>query len=159
MDALDAFHRERLPWLFQAPSEAGRSETHFQQLIQGDHSAVFVAEASSVVGVAVGLMRRTPDLEIFVRQRYVVLDSLVVDAPWRGRGLGTRLARSVEHWGVQAGAAWLEVNVYEANPEARGFYAALGYLPLSTKLRSATIATAAERASSAADPAAEREAE
>jgi len=30
---------------------------------------------------------------------------------------------------------WLELGVYELNHEARAFYAVLGYLPVSTKLR------------------------
>jgi hypothetical protein len=38
-------------------------------------------------------------------------------------------------WTLEAGAAWVELNVYEFNQDARHFYEALGYLPLSTKLR------------------------
>jgi hypothetical protein len=36
---------------------------------------------------------------------------------------------------MRLGAAWIEVNVYDVNAEARRFYESLGYLPLSTKLR------------------------
>ena len=134
MDSLDALHRTRLPWMFRVPGEPPRPRAHFARLLASDDSAVFVAEAASVVGVAVGFMRSAPELPVFVQQTCVVLDSLVVDPAWRRRGLGRRLARSVEGWGFGAHAAWLEVNVYEVNPEARGFYQALGYLPLSTKL-------------------------
>ena len=49
--------------------------------------------------------------------------------------IGKLLARSVEAWAIRTGAPWVEVNVYEVNAEARQFYEALGYLPLSMKLR------------------------
>lgn len=135
MEVLDGFHRARLPWMFQAPAEAPRSEAWFEDLLGRADSAVFVADAGCLVGVAVGCLRAAPELPVFVQQRWGVLDGLVVDPAWRRRGVGMLLARSVEGWAVGAGAAWVEVNVYAANPEARRFYEALGYLPLSMKLR------------------------
>jgi GNAT superfamily N-acetyltransferase len=137
MDALDVFHRERLPWMFKKPSGQPRSEAYFAALLTGDDSAVFVADAGRLVGVAVGLMRAAPEFSVFIQQRWGVLDGLVVDPTWRRRGIGKLLARSVETWAIRSGAPWIELNVYEANADARRFYEALGYLPLSTKLRKA----------------------
>jgi GNAT superfamily N-acetyltransferase len=96
-----------------------------------------VADAGLVVGVAFGLMRAAPEVPVFVEQRCGVLDGLAVDAAWRRRGIGRLLVRAVESWAVRLGAPWVELNVYEFNAEARQFYEALGYLPLSTKLRRA----------------------
>jgi GNAT superfamily N-acetyltransferase len=137
MDALDAFHRERLPWMFETPNNQARSEGYFADLLKREDSAVFVADAGHLVGVAVGLMRTAPEFPVFIQQRWGVLDGLVVDPAWRRRGIGELLARSVEAWALRLGAPWVEVNVYENNAEARRFYEALGYLPLSTKLRKA----------------------
>jgi GNAT superfamily N-acetyltransferase len=135
MDALDVLHRERLPWLFKAPDFQPRSEAFFANLLGRDDSAVFVADAAHVVGVAFGLMRTAPEFPVFVRQRWGVLDNLAVDAAWRRRGIGKRLAQSVEAWARDLGASWTELNVYEFNVEARRFYEALGYLPVATRLR------------------------
>jgi GNAT superfamily N-acetyltransferase len=135
MDSLDAFHRDRLPWMFKAPNAQPRSGTYFAELLKREDSAVFVADAGSLVGVAFGLMRPAPEFPVFIQQRSGVLDGLVVDPAWRRRGIGKLLARSVESWAIRLGAPWVEVNVYEINAEARQFYEAMGYLPLSTKLR------------------------
>jgi GNAT superfamily N-acetyltransferase len=135
MDALDELHHKRLPWLFKATDVQPRSESFFADLLNRDDSAVFVADAGRVVGVAFGLMRTAPEFPVFVRQRWGVLDNLVVDRAWRRRGIGKRLAHSVEKWACGLGAPWVELNVYEFNAEARRFYQALGYLPVATRLR------------------------
>src|SRR5262245_10035889 len=44
MDSLDAFHQERLPWMFKVPSEQPRSEAYFADLLHGVDSALFVAD-------------------------------------------------------------------------------------------------------------------
>ena len=138
MHKLDELHRERLPWMFQTPDRQPRSEAFFANLLNRDDSAVFVADVSHIVGVALGFMRTAPEFPVFIRQRWGVLDNLVVDPEWRRRGIGRLLAQSVEKWAVGLGAPWVELNVYEFNAEGRRFYEALGYLPLATRLRKAS---------------------
>jgi GNAT superfamily N-acetyltransferase len=138
MDTVDELHRERLPWLFKTPDSQPRSEAFFADLLGRADCAVFVAEAAAgVVGAAFGLIRSAPDLQMFIEQRYGVIDGLAVDAAWRRSGVGRRLVQAVEVWTLDAGAAWVELNLYEFNQDARHFYEVLGYLPLSTKLRKA----------------------
>ncbi len=135
MDVLDALHRERLPLMFKIPSEQPRSRGYFTDLLGSEDSTIFVADAGNLVGVAVGIMRAAPELPVFIQQRWGVLDSLVVEPAWRRCGIGKMLAQSVERWAIGLGAQWIEVNVYDVNDEARGFYEASGYAPLSMKLR------------------------
>lgn len=135
LDGVDALHRAKLPWLFQEPEAQPRTAAYFAGLLQREDSPVFVADAGSIVGVAHGLMRAAPELPIFVQQRWGLLDVLAVAAAWRRRGSGARLVAAMEAWALAAGAAWLELSVYEFNAEAHRFYEALGYLPLRTVLR------------------------
>jgi len=135
MDLGDAVHRDGAPWMFTAPGVPPRSEAYFADLLGSDNCGVFVADAGQVVGVGIGLLRSAPDLAIFRRQHWCVLDALVVEPAWRRRGGGTLLTRAVENWGTASGAAWTELNLYDFNAGARRFYAALGYVAYSTKLR------------------------
>jgi diamine N-acetyltransferase len=135
MAVADALHHERLPWMFSTPNGPSRSEANFADLLKREDSAVFVADTGTLVGVALGMMRAAPESPMFIQQRWGVLEALVVDSAWRRRGIGARLTRAVEAWALGLGAPWVELNVYEFNQEARRFYEALGYLPLSTKLR------------------------
>jgi len=134
-DALDELHRDRLPWMFKTPDRPPRSEAYFSDLLNREDSAVFVADAGHVVGIAFGLLRLAPEFPVFRQQRWGVLDGLVVDPTWRRRGIGKRLTHAVEEWALESGAPWIELNLYDFNTEARRFYEALGYLPFSTKLR------------------------
>jgi GNAT superfamily N-acetyltransferase len=135
MDAVDDLHRNRLPWMFKVPSEQPRTAALFAEQLRRQDSTVIVADAGHVVGIAFGQMRAAPELSIFIQQRYGVIDSLVVDPAWRRRGIGRLLTHSIETWAIGLGAPWVELNVYDFNGEARRFYEALGYMPLSTKLR------------------------
>jgi ribosomal protein S18 acetylase RimI-like enzyme len=121
--------------MFQVPGEKPRSEGYFAELLDRDDSAVFVAEAGHVVGIAFGVLRGTPEFPVFQPQRVGVLDGLVIDPSWRRRGIGKRLTHAVEEWAIESGAAWIELNVYAFNDDARRFYESLGYVALSTKLR------------------------
>jgi GNAT superfamily N-acetyltransferase len=133
---VDELHRVNAPWLFQDPAREPRSREFFEQLVASGDSAVLVAEAErQLVGVVTVIMRRAPDFPVFIEQAWGVLDSIAVARSWRRRGAGRTLTRAAEQWALGRGAKWLELGVYEFNAEARAFYQALGYAPVSTKLR------------------------
>jgi diamine N-acetyltransferase len=134
--AVDELHHLNVPWLFRRPSAEPRPKEFFEQLLRGPDSTVLVAEArEQLVGVATAWLRDAPDFAVFVTQRWAVLDNIAVSEAWRRRGVGTALTREAERWAHSRGAKWLELGVYEFNDSARSFYQALGYAPVSTKLR------------------------
>lgn len=134
LDEADALHRERVPWLFTTPSAPPREREYFAEFWDGERALALVAVEPRVVGVALGILRETPVFPVFRRERFGVIDALAVDSAWRRQGAGTTLVRGIEAWAVDRGAAWVELNVYQANPEALRFYARLGFSPVSSKL-------------------------
>jgi ribosomal protein S18 acetylase RimI-like enzyme len=136
LGAVDELHRRNVPWLFRKPLAEPRSRDFFGRLLQGEDSTVLVAQAgTTLVGVATAILRDAPELAVFVPQRWGVLDNIAVLESWRRRGVGSSLTREAERWMTRRGANWIELGVYAFNEDARAFYQALGYLPVSTKLR------------------------
>lgn len=121
--------------MFWAPSGRPRSRANFDELLSSERSEVLLAAATDIVGLATVRLQGAPNLAVFIPQHWGVIDDIVVLPSWRRRGIGARLARAAENWARDRGAAWLELGVYDFNTEARAFYEALGYLPVSTKLR------------------------
>jgi GNAT superfamily N-acetyltransferase len=135
---LDELHRERAPWMFQRPYQEPRPAEQLEHQIATSHGALLVAdEDNEVIGYVLILMRDAPELPIFIRQRWGVIDGLVVAPERRRRGVATELMRAAEGWIKSAGASWLELSVYDVNEEARAFYEASGYAPMIHRLRKA----------------------
>lgn len=53
--------------------------------------------------------------------------ALVVDATFRGRGIGRALMESAERWAVERGCVLLEVTSNQRRVDAHSFYEGLGY--------------------------------
>jgi ribosomal protein S18 acetylase RimI-like enzyme len=134
LSLLDDVHRQRVPWLFRETNGPPRSREDYAGLIAGPDSTVLVAKSPRVVGVALVLLRSTPDFPVFVPAKFGLIDNLVVAPEFRRLGMGRALAAAAVEWAKKRGAAWLELGVYEFNDEARRFYEELGYTTLTRKL-------------------------
>ena len=81
-DEGDALHRENLPWIFQKPRGAVRGRDYVLDLIADEAVGFFVAQVGDrLVGLICAMIMETPDVPIFVRRRYAVIDNVVV-RPW-----------------------------------------------------------------------------
>lgn len=107
--------------------EKGRAH-HVQRALGDKNSRFSVATHSGrVVAFCIAsLAQRRPD---------VVVEALSVNRSFRRTGVGTALMRDIEKWTKRRGARFVELDVYEFNPEARAFYEALGYLTASRTMR------------------------
>jgi ribosomal protein S18 acetylase RimI-like enzyme len=56
-----------------------------------------------------------------------LVEDVVVDSPWRGRGVGKRLVQSVSQWASEQGAARLQLLADQTNHSALAFYEHLGW--------------------------------
>jgi ribosomal protein S18 acetylase RimI-like enzyme len=62
------------------------------------------------------------------------VETLIVTAGWRGRGVGKALLAAGEVAAARRGALGMRVEVVVENDEAQAFYAARGYRPLALRL-------------------------
>jgi GNAT superfamily N-acetyltransferase len=138
LEGLDELHRLRLPWLFRLPLEDARPTAFFSNLVASSNSTLLVTcDERVVVGALTTKLRDAPSFPAFIPQRWAVIDDLIVATTHRRRGIGAQLVRAAEAWAHSRAAAWVELNVYEFNADARSFYEAAGYFSISTKLRKA----------------------
>jgi GNAT superfamily N-acetyltransferase len=136
LEGLDELDRTRLPWLFRLPQ--ARPVAFFADLIASSDSTLLIAcDERVVVGALTTKLRDAPRFPVFIPQRWAVIDDLIVATTHRRRGIGAQLVRAAEAWAHSRAAAWVELNVYEFNADARSFYEAAGYFSISTKLRKA----------------------
>jgi len=124
---LDGLHGQCVPWLFRASDGEPRPRAHLEGLLAAPDAAVFVAGDAECVGLGSVTLRDSPDLPMFVRQRYAVVDDFVVRSDRRRQGIGRRLYEACERWAFERGAQYVELGVYEFNEDARRFYASLGF--------------------------------
>ncbi|MGD9000216.1 MAG: GNAT family N-acetyltransferase [Granulosicoccaceae bacterium] len=93
-------------------------------LARPDQARVMVAEyLGDIVGMG------TLQLLISTAEGGVVglLEDMVVDENWRGRGVGRLLLQSLERWGIAHGVRRLQLLADRQNRPALSFYAALGW--------------------------------
>lgn len=134
-DEIDAFHRDKLPHLFQKPNGPARELDYYLKLIADENVGLFVAEVNrNLVGFVHVIVRETPDIPIMVPRRYAVVDSIVVKSDYRHHRIGRMLMNTMEEWTAERGATSVELNVYEFNEGAIAFYKRLGFNTVSRKL-------------------------
>ena len=132
---VDTIHRDSLPHLFQKPDGPVREPDYYGSLLADEAVGLFLAEkGGKLVGFVHAVIRDAPAIPVFVPRRYAIVDSIGVKMGFQNHGVGRMLMDTVHEWARVQGAASIELNVYEFNQKAIGFYQSLGYETLSRKM-------------------------
>lgn len=127
----DETHARLLPDYFRVPEgerDVGWPADRF--------SVTFVAETpDGVHGYVSARIVETPRDPTMTPRRRAHVDTVVVDARHRGRGLGTALMGEVGRWARGREAAELVLTVWSDNRAAEALYRGLGYQPIARVLR------------------------
>ena len=81
---------------------------------------------NTLVGVACGIL--CPDI-VGACRPFLVVENVIVAAPFRGRGVGRRLMAALEAWGAGRECSYAMLVSGAGRTEAHAFYARLGYVP------------------------------
>ncbi len=114
------------------PVSDAQARDRFLRIAATVGNALFVAENARqiVVGwVHVHVMDR---LEV---ERYADIGGIVVDAAYRGGGIGRALMHSAEKWAADAGYDRLKLSSGALRIEAHAFYERIGYSNIRTSFR------------------------
>jgi GNAT superfamily N-acetyltransferase len=106
------------------PTDAGEMAERMEALASRPEYALFVAEAS---GRAIGLVGAFLGYALEFSGSWGRLMGLVVDEPFRGRGIGARLMERMEGWLREHGASRLTLTSGSQRADAHRFYRRLGY--------------------------------
>jgi GNAT superfamily N-acetyltransferase len=106
-----------------------------EEIIASAESAILVAHvAGECVGLAEVYVRQGEANPAGVAHRYGLLQSLMVQEAYRGRGIGTRLVEAAERWAREQGATEVRVETWEFVEGPLGFYEKVGYRTLRRTL-------------------------
>jgi ribosomal protein S18 acetylase RimI-like enzyme len=131
---VDDLHAKLAPDYFRS---APRDDGEWQQVLDEDNAAVFVADlpgTAAVIAVLVARIYDTPDNPMMVRRRRLHIETVVVSGNHRRRGIGRRLMSEAAVWGRGHGAVEVVLTTWIGNAAAEAFYEHLGYRVLSRVL-------------------------
>jgi GNAT superfamily N-acetyltransferase len=106
------------------PTTPAQMEQRLTRLLADPGYATVVAEAS---GVVVGIVGAYIGLALELDATYARLTGLVVDARWRGRGIGKALMQHIERWCREKGATCVILTSGHHRADAHKFYECIGY--------------------------------
>jgi shikimate dehydrogenase len=135
-DEIDQLHRQALPHIFRAVAGRALERAHFEAVLADPEADWLLAErAGEILGFASVRILHAPDRPILVPRRFVELDNLAVRADHQHTGIGRALMERVADWAAEHGVDEIQLNVWEFNQGAIGFYEALGYVAERRTLR------------------------
>lgn len=127
-EELDRYHRVNLPNIFKQGKIVGRDIEHIENMCQNSDCEIFVAECEGkLLGMAEVIKKRTVPYPLKKDREWVVLDTIIVKKEYRDIGIGKMLFDTILDWTKEKGVNRIEINVYEFNESAIGFYESLGF--------------------------------
>jgi ribosomal protein S18 acetylase RimI-like enzyme len=125
---MDELHHALLPGYFRRPPVPARPRAEVERILRSDDESLRVAvEDEELVGLCHAQIYDTPPLPAMTPCRRAHIDSLVVAATARRRGVGRALVEDAAAWGRARGATEIVLTVWAGNEAAERFYEALGF--------------------------------
>jgi ribosomal protein S18 acetylase RimI-like enzyme len=134
---VDELHAALAPSFFRS---APRAELEWRRLLSDPNALATVAvdpgPAVPLVGLVAARVYDTPAEPSMLPRRRAHVETLVVAARSRRRGIGRRLLAAAGEWAKARGAVEIVLTAWAGNEAADAFYERLGYRVLSRVLHS-----------------------
>lgn len=105
---------------------------YFSNFIASDKNIGLLALVEdNPIGYLVGRSKEATSLSLIKKAD---LESMFVEEPYRGQGVGAQLAQRFLKWAKEQGAEQITVTAYAANERAIAFYQGLGFKPKNLTL-------------------------
>lgn len=132
IEQIDWLHIEWYPEYFQPQGgHSARPDSFLQRFVSSPDGEILLAlDQAGLIGLAIVQIEQNFSLPLLRRAPRVLIDNLIVDAQQRGRGVGKTLLRACQDWAEERSIFEVQLNVYDANHEARAFYQRQGFEPL-----------------------------
>jgi len=125
---VDAYHREILPEVFQEfPGPARPKESIGSAGLPAEYTWIVAELSGSIVGVLRIKKTCSPDLSMFRKAEFALVDDLVVDQAHRQRGIGTLLLKEAKSWARGQGLKSVQLSIWSRNQRAAAFYRRRGF--------------------------------
>lgn len=125
---------------FRPDAETARLSETVAGLLEGYGSAILVAGAPELVGLAVLTEHRVPASLIRPARRFVEIEQLEVIESHRGEGIGALLIAAAERWAAGRGHAALELTLGEADAAAAALCDRTGFRAATRRLSKVVMA-------------------
>ncbi|GHO91509.1 N-acetyltransferase [Reticulibacter mediterranei] len=104
-------------------------------ILSNDDAALFVVDSGEeLLGLAEVYLRQDEPHSLTVAHRYGYLQSLIISASHRKKGLGKQLVTAAQQWAKERDATEMQLDTWEFETGPLVFYESLGYRTLKRYL-------------------------
>ncbi len=128
------FHKGLLPDIFNIPKEI-ITKDWLRNIIDDEIWSFLVFEyEGKLAGAVIYKIMESPEDVILKKRRYGYIEEMIVKEDFRGKGVGKRMLEVVEFDLKARGITEIELDVWEKNENAQGFYRKNGFLDIRRKM-------------------------
>ena len=129
------FHAARVPQAIQEIEPIITPNWLDETLHTPDQWLLVAVEDAKPIGLLLMQLRATPDGDILVPRRYLYVHEIAVLEGYRRRGVGRALMAAAQAIAADQGVQQVELDVWQANAEAKAFYRSLGFETVLCRMR------------------------